>query len=216
MKPMLFNTEMVQAILEGRKTVTRRLIKPQPEGDGTAPEPLKTRPGYWNAWGDDLVYKQPYKIGDVLYVRETWQFIPCIDCGLNDHGACRSAPTTYEDKEAISEGCFVYKEDYPEPERICWHPSIHMPKQAARIFLRVTEIWPDRLQNINSLHAKAEGCEGFVHINPLYGVPETVHNFKALWDSTLKPSDRPIYGWEANPWVWVVGFERVSKEVAEA
>lgn len=195
MKPILFNTEMVRAIIEGRKTITRRLIKPQPAGDDSALE--------------------PYKIGDVLYVRETWAFIPCIDCGLYNHGACRDAPTTYEDKEAISEGCFIYKADYPEPERICWHPSIHMPKQAARVFLRVTEIWPDHLQNINGLHAKAEGCGGFVHINPLYSVPESVHNFKALWDSTLKPSDRPIYGWEANPWVWVVGFERVSKEVAE-
>lgn len=210
MKPILFNTEMVQAILEGRKTVTRRLIKPQPEGDGTAPEPLKTRPGYWNAWGDDLVYKQPYKIGDVLYVRETWQFIPCIDCGLNDHGACRSAPTTYEDKEAISEGCFVYKEDYPEPERICWHPSIHMPKQAARIFLRVTGVRPERLREMVLGDVLMEG------ITETETYEGTWDRWHETWDSTLKPSDRPIYGWEANPWVWVVGFERVSKEVAEA
>ena len=215
MKPILFNTEMVRAILEGRKTVTRRLIKPQPEGDGTAPEPLKTRPGYWNAWGDDLVYKQPYKIGDVLYVRETWQFILCVKCHKYYCGGCKKKPITYESRDAVGEGCFIYKAGYPEPEKISWAPSIHMPKQAARVFLRVTEIWPDRLQNINGLHAKAEGCKGFVHINPLYGVPETVHNFKALWDSTLKPSDRPIYGWEADPWVWVVGFERMSKEVAE-
>lgn len=210
MKPILFNTEMVQAILEGRKTVTRRLIKPQPEGDGTAPEPLKTRPGYWNAWGDDLVYKQPYKIGDVLYVRETWQFIPCIDCGLNDHGACRSAPTTYEDKEAISEGCFVYKEDYPEPERICWHPLIHMPKQAARIFLRVTGVRPERLREMVLGDVLMEG------ITETETYEGTWDRWHETWDSTLKPSDRPIYGWEANPWVWVVGFERVSKEVAEA
>lgn len=210
MKPILFNTEMVRAILEGRKTVTRRLIKPQPEGDGTAPEPLKTRPGYWNAWGDDLVYKQPYKIGDVLYVRETWQFIPCIDCGLNDHGACRSAPTTYEDKEAISEGCFVYKEDYPEPERICWHPSIHMPKQAARIFLRVTGVRPERLREMVLGDVLMEG------ITETETYEGTWDRWHETWDSTLKPSDRPVYGWEANPWVWVVGFERVSKEVAEA
>lgn len=209
MKPILFNTEMVQAILEGRKTVTRRLIKPQPEGDGTAPEPLKTRPGYWNAWGDDLVYKQPYKIGDVLYVRETWAFIPCIDCGLYRHGACRPAPTTYEDKEAISEGCFVYKEDYPEPERICWHPSIHMPKQAARIFLRVTGVRPERLREMVLGDVL---MEGITETETYEGTWDCWHE---IWDSTLKPSDLPIYGWEANPWVWVVGFERVSKEVAE-
>lgn len=209
MKPILFNTEMVQAILEGRKTVTRRVIKPQPEGDGTAPEPLKTRPGYWNAWGDDLVYKQPYKIGDVLYVRETWQFIPCIDCGLNDHGACRSAPMIYEDKEAISEGCFVYKEDYPEPERICWHPSIHMPKQAARIFLRVTGVRPERLREMVLGDVL---MEGITETDTYEGTWDRWHE---TWDSTLKPSDRPIYGWEANPWVWVVGFERVSKEVTK-
>lgn len=215
MKPILFNTEMVQAILEGRKTVTRRVIKPQPEVRPQKMPKNSCYPGGYGVPNSSRIIYCPFEPGDILYVRETWAFVPCIDCGLYRHGACRPAPTTYEDKEAISEGCFVYKEDYPEPERICWHPSIHMPKQAARIFLRVTEIWPDRLQNINGLHAKAEGCGGFVHINPLYGVPETVHNFKALWDSTLKPSDRPIYGWEANPWVWVVGFERVSKEVAK-
>ena len=209
MKPILFNTEMVQAILEGRKTVTRRVIKPQPEGDGTAPKPLKTRPGYWNAWGDDLVYKQPYKIGDILYVRETWAFIPCIDCGLYNHGACRDAPTTYEDKEDISEGCFVYKADYPEPERICWHPSIHMPKQAARIFLRVTGVRPERLREM------VLGDVLMAGITETETYEGTWDRWHETWDSTLKPSDRPIYGWEADPWVWVVGFERMSKEVAE-
>lgn len=188
MKPILFNTEMVQAILEGRKTITRRLIKPQPAGDDSALE--------------------PYKIGDVLYVRETWAFIPCIDCGLYRHGACRDAPTTYEDKEAISEGCFIYKADYPEPERICWHPSIHMPKQAARVFLRVTAIWVEKLKDIN---LDPPGPENEV----IKEGSRYLCDFIALWEKTLKASDRRIYGWDANPYVWRIGFERVSKEVAE-
>ena len=70
MKPILFNTEMVRAILDRRKTVTRRCIKPAPAGDGSKPEPLITRPGYWNTWGDDMVYRQPYKHGDILWVRK--------------------------------------------------------------------------------------------------------------------------------------------------
>ena len=189
MKPMLFNTDMVRSILEGRKSVTRRLVKPQPKGDGSKPEPLITRPEYWNAWGDDNVYRQPFQTGDILWVRETW--------AKNPFGAG-----------------YIYPTDYPGAGQK-WRPSIHMPRDVARIFLRVTNVQVERLQDINGLHAKEEGCEGDVHINPLYGCPETVHNFKTVWDSTIKPKYRTAYGWDANPWVWVIQFERISKEEAE-
>lgn len=210
MKPILFNTEMVQVILEGRKTVTRRLIKPQPEGRPQKMPKNSCYPGGYGVPNSSRIIYCPFEPGDILYVRETWAFIPCIDCGLYRHGACRPEPTTYEDKEAISEGCFVYKEDYPEPERICWHPSIHMPKQAARIFLRVTGVRPERLREMVLGDVLMEG------ITETETYEGTWDRWHETWDSTLKPSDRPIYGWEANPWVWVVGFERVSKEVAEA
>ena len=184
-KPMLFNTDMVRAILEGRKTVTRRAVKPQPQGDGSRPKPLTTRPGYWNSWGDDNVYRQPCQSSDILWVREAW---------------ARSMA-----------GTFMYRADDKAILIDRWRQSIHMPREAARIFLRVTNVQVERLQDINGLHAKEEGCEGYVHINPLYGCPETVHNFRVLWDSTIKPKDLPTYGWEANPWVWVIEFERCNK-----
>lgn len=190
MKPILFNTEMVRAILEGRKSVTRRVVKPQPKGDGSKPEPLITCQEYWNAWGDDNVYRQPFQKGDILWVRETWAKI---------------------------DGDYAYRAADETPggwHLTAWRPSIHMPRDAARIFLRVTNVQVERLQDINGLHAKEEGCEGYVHINPLYGCPETVHNFKTVWNSTIKPKHRTAYGWGANPWVWVIEFERISKEEA--
>lgn len=209
MKPILFNTEMVQAILEGRKTVTRRVIKPQPEGRPQKMPKNSCYPGGYGVPNSSRIIYCPFEPGDILYVRETWAFVPCIDCGLYRHGACRPAPTTYEDKEAISEGCFIYKEDYPERERICWHPSIHMPKQAARIFLRVTGVRPERLREMVLGDVLMEG------ITETETYEGTWDRWHETWDSTLKPSDRPIYGGEADPWVWVVGFERMSKEVAE-
>ena len=190
MKQILFNTENVRALLEGRKTVTRRLVEPQP--------PSKTKTLYqergtniWRTFGMFFwrEFRAPCVPGDILWVREAWA--------------------------KSMAGTFMYRADDKAIMVERWHPPIHMPREAARIFLRVTNVQPERLQDINGLHAKEEGCEGYVHINPLYGCPETVHNFKALWDSTIKPADRPTYGWDANPWVWVIEFERISKEEAE-
>ena len=188
MKPILFNAQMVRAILEGRKTVTRRVVKPQPIA---AVKTLYQKDGtnIWRTYGSDCWYefRAPCVPGDILWVRETWS--------------------------RMETGKYLYKADNEKPiSYLGWRPSIHMPREAARIFLRVTNVQPERLQDINGLHAKEEGCEGYVHINPLYGCPETVHNFKALWDSTIKPADRPTYGWDANPWVWVIEFERINKE----
>lgn len=190
MKPILFNTDMVRAILDGRKTITRRVVKPQPISEVKT---LYRKDGTKNIWrtiGADWWYefRAPYILGDILWVRETW---------------AKSLAGTY-----------MYRADGKAILVDHWRPSIHMPREAARIFLLVTNVQVERLQDINGLHAKEEGCEGYVHINPLYGRPETVHNFKAVWNSTLKPADRTTYGWEANPWVWVIEFERISKERA--
>lgn len=178
MKPILFNTEMVRGVLDGRKTVTRRVVKPQPTGDGSKPEELKTRPGYWNAWGDDNVYRQPYAPGDILWVRETWA--------------------------KSMAGTFMYRADGKAIMVERWHPSIHMPREAARIFLRVTDVRAERLQDINF---DPPGPENQV-------VREGLHylcDFIAVWEGTIKPKDRPTYGWDANPWVWVIEFERIDK-----
>lgn len=186
MKPILFNTEMVRAILEGRKTVTRRVVKPQPAGDGSAPEPLKTRPGYWNSWGDDNVYRPPYQPGDILWVRETW------------------SPVNVRPRR------YIYKADVDRRIGegvglpLCWHPSIHMPREAARIFLRVTGVRVERLQKITYDEAIREGADRGRALN----------NFEWIWNHTIKPADLSAYGWNANPWVWVFDFERISKEEA--
>ena len=201
MKPMLMNTEMVKAILAGRKTVTRRLIKPQPKDKLEFIVAGDTK--YIGKWFDRKnggYWIPPCCCGDVLYVRETF----------------------YKDSKR-----YIYKADYLDNEVfyqngqeiiIKWQPSIHMPKEAARIFLRVTGVRVERLQDITLDDAIAEGCQGkFIGSGECVGagweiLPED--EFADLWDSTIKKSDFDKYGWDANPWVWVIEFERISKEEA--
>lgn len=216
MKPILFNTDMVRAILDGRKTCTRRVVKPQPAPYGLA---HLDDGSFVDANG--RIYEPSYQPGDILYVRETWQFIPCIDCGQYAWGRCNHNAVIYEDKDSISEGCFVYRADYPERERIAWHPSIHMPKEAARLFLRVTAVRVERLQDVTEDQARAEGAEPFCLSTDGENVPDSertwhevgpaLWDFIHIWNSTIKPADRDQYGWDANPWVWVIEFERCVK-----
>lgn len=200
MKPILFNTEMVHAITENRKTTTRRLVKPQPNsyferkffaGEVTEEDLRKS-------------FKPPYEVGDVLYVRETWQFIPCIDCNKEN---CCIQPTPYEDAEMVSEGCYVYREDYPAVDRLYWRPSIHMPKAAARIFLQVDSVKIEKLQQITP-----EGCilEGVEPEAMEIGGEFVRGMFQDIWDGTVKKQEIGTYGWDANPWVWVIKFKRIT------
>ncbi|MCI5902333.1 MAG: hypothetical protein MRZ74_07380 [Blautia sp.] len=215
-KPILFNTDMVRVILDGRKTETRRAIKLKYDNthheiktdkygtrlieiqDDVKGETFGIREDgtSWRKIRPYIEPKPPYKKGDILYVRETWEIIPCIDC-RQDGLPCIFEKIEYEDKYAITEGCFVYRADYPDPEKIVWYPSIHMPKQAARIFLRVTGAWVERLQDIDDNGVMAEGLE--------IGDP-----FDDLWNSTIKKKDMDKYGWDANPWVWAIEFERLE------
>ena len=188
MKPILFNTEMVRAILEGRKTVTRRVVKPRPER-ALIPIPDEK---YWLGCfaGDDKcrAIKPPYQPGNIMYVRETW---------------ARSMAGTY-----------LYRATDTPLIHSGWHPSIHMPREAARIFLRVMDVMVERLHDINErgpLSAASEGFTNDIDLRGGTGKSATKH-FAECWDSTIKPKERAIYGWEANPWVWVIEFERISKE----
>lgn len=204
MKPILFNTQMVKAILEGWKTVTRRVIKPQPYSQVfTKAVGLS---GFFVTQGGSLYIPQ-YQPGDILYVRETWQFFPCIDCVKS---MCDTTPQTYEDSDSVTEGCWIYRADYTESDqkRVCWHPSIHMPKEAARIFLRVKDVRAEPLKNIKYFDCLAEG------IPYRQMEDDIIRDFAELWDSTIKPADRASYGWEANPWVWVIEFEQISRKEA--
>lgn len=174
MMPILFNTGMVKAILEGRKTVTRRILKPGQDGHICGMRP-------------------PCEVGDILYVRETWRFVPCNDCKLSRDYPC-SAPTAMHDNGAgEAEGCFDYKAS-AAGDSARWYPSIHMPKKAARIFLKVKSVRAERLQEITDADAKAEGVADR-------------KAFAVLWDTTIKKADREVCGWAANPWVWVVEYE---------
>jgi hypothetical protein len=209
-KPIIFSTPMVKAILDGTKTMTRRVIKPQP------PESVEHFV-YYVTVSDDGIYegmnnkigypickiKQKHNVGDILWVRETYTKV-------DDH--------------------YVYLADYPLEIYPCkMKPSIFMPKEAARIFLKVKSVSIERLQDITEKDAKVEGVTPCFWFQP-YGKSdeESIHftkpgneqwqqdiTYKAaffnLWESL---NAKRGYSWETNPWVWVYEFERTSKQDA--
>ena len=195
MKPILFNTEMVRAILDGRKTQTRRVVKSLDRLSFYRAEPSEDAYealGKWDffyGWLEGGVMfdacasvKAPYSIGDILWVRETWNH---VKFGLGDwHYEYRA---DYDETSKWRNGSF--------PQ---WRPSIHMPRDAARIFLRVTDVRVERLQDIDDDGVVAEGLEIGAQI-------------EELWNRTLSKSSRAMFGWDANPWVWVIEFERCNK-----
>ena len=209
-KPILFNTEMVRAIMDGRKTCTRRICKDANEC--TMPDME-----FYNA--DKRTYavhnfadkKHTEKLniverncpicpGDILYVRETWGY----PISLNS------------DKQYVFRADKIAESGFKNDSHI-WHPSIHMPKKAARIWLKVTDVRVERLQEITENGAEAEGAidnRGFIHspedeYDRIYTARE---HFIGIWDRTIKKSDLGIYGWDANPWVFVIEFERCEPQ----
>lgn len=250
MKPILFNTEMVMAILNGRKTATRRVVKPIPPenarleliGDRRHAMDLSIEiPGP----DDHRIYTPPYLPGDILYVREKF----ACD-GFNGYEFTYVYWTDVDDCGRVVWGDDEKGEWAPSSD-YRWRPSIHMPKEAARIFLRVTDVRLERLQDITVDGINSEGVD--VEPPPICrkGDPTeseraafaklTVQKqdeyistlarhtymgwckyaddlfvaWKNLWDSTIKPADIPFYGWDANPWVWVIEFERCEKPKEE-
>lgn len=206
--PILFNTDMVRAILDGRKTVTRRLVKKSQCMLLHKKEPSKLKQ-------DDLyapfevmtvteqikrMYKPPYEPGDLLYVRETWAY------------------------HENAEGGMIFKARCPEKlaKTKKWRPSIHMPKEAARIWLKVKDVKVERIKDITEEQSMKEGfsgircsCGGTAYActdcyNSGWIEPPFV-DFMYTWDSTIKKADLDRYGWDANPWVWVIEFERCEK-----
>ena len=226
-KPILFNTEMVRAILDERKSCTRRLVKPQPKSklcytfagsdSGTWGYPNRTAHEIWGEefkLPNDITEKElskrwnpPYQTDDILYVRET--------CGIsNMKDESKMSYIVYRaSEEQENEGCREVHlpdkkfekmyESMAESEQE-WHPSIHMPKEAARIWLKVTDVRVERLQEITEVQAQAEGCNSGL----LTGACTARGQFEDLWNTTIKKSDLDRYGWDANPWVWVIEFER--------
>lgn len=216
--PILFNTDMVQAILDRRKTVTRRLVKKRQCMllDRKEPHELDRKYAPYDSMTDTelmaCTYRPPHQKGDILYVRETWAFSICITC--MHEGACNINPVEYDDGDSISEGCFLYRAECAPATHI-WKPSIHMPKQAARIWLKVTDVRVERLQDMNTGDFLAEGV---VIRSEVFNDPENAYwqakrEFVHIWDATVKEAEKDRYGWDANPWVWVIEFERCKKPV---
>ena len=199
-KPILFNTEMVRAILDGRKTCTRRICKDANEC--TVPDMEFYNADRRTYAVHNFVDKEhteqlstaertcPICTGDILYVRETW----------------KEAPKGY-----------YYYEDWQRndiADVTKWKPSIHMPKEATRIWLKVTDVRVERLQDITSEQISREGVE--VEYPHVLNGEEKRYAFSTLWNSTIKKSDLNRYGWDANPWVWVIEFERCEKPEIES
>ena len=194
MSPILFNTEMTQAILEDRKSVIRRVIKPQPKS------PVVCSFGEWQETvpcaNGVRVFPVPYRPGDVLYVRETYKTLPVKPDG------------TLSGLDPV----FYYRADgdlAPVGWRRHWTPSIHMPKEAARIFLQVKGVRIERLQDMTQKDAEQEGMRETQDPKTKF-TSSPLLCFYEGWKKTLKPEERDTYGWDANPWVWVIEFERID------
>lgn len=207
--PILFNTEMVRAILDGRKTCTRRLVKTRRKDACGFYVTRKTDSSFAGIYEYDEnesmfdnPLEPPYQPGDILYVRETWM--------------------DYAGRTMYRADCDKYRLESLKLAEFSWKPSIHMPKEAARIWLKVTNVSAERLQDITENGAKAEDAKQcYEQINTVEDKPVTylaedgkgyyVLGFKSVWNSTIKKSDLDRYGWDANPWVWVIEFERCEK-----
>lgn len=105
----------------------------------------------------------------------------------------------------------MYRADHPRPERVSWSPSIHMPKEAARIWLKVKAVRVERLQEIDGQEVLKEGINSHVHPKANYFDMNQREMFENIWNSTVKKTDIDRYGWNVNPWVWVMEFERCGK-----
>ncbi len=212
MKPILFNTEMVRAILDGRKTVTRRTVSKGKSNplyhnrekfykvvDHLNNDYKNWYAGFYNDNDifydptegrqiDAIYFKAPYKVNDILYVRETWR----------EHIRPLGSPKSYGYRAATDDRVACLFD---------WKPSIHMPKEAARIFLKVTGVRVERLQDITEEQAAAEGCNSGLLTGPCTARGQ----FENLWNSTIKKDQLQYYGWDANPYVWGIEFEVIDK-----
>ena len=237
--PILFNTEMVRAILDGRKTCTRRLVKPQPKSklcytfagsdSDTWGYPNRTAHEIWgeefklpNDITEEELSKQwnpPYQTDDILYVRETWQcwrahrYEATADIRFRAGGddvRLQFANGNTDSINRLDYDTFVHKWFSHNGE---WKPSLFMPKEAARIWLNVTDVRVERLRDITPEQIGREGVE--VEYPHVLNGEEKRYAFSTLWNSTIKKSNLNRYGWDANPWVWVIEFEWRDKPESE-
>lgn len=216
-RPILFSGEMVRAILSGNKMQTRRIVKPQPPSNVESATHNNARDA-WFWWDNGLTgdkFACPYgKVGDRLWVRETWRPTysdgpagrqPFIDFKAGpeikgiDYGY---VPREYVDGkwQSCEERIYNMLPGYPR-----WRPSIHMPRWACRLLLEVVSVRVERLQNISEADAIAEGCVAS-DSDGKFSVPGPVYRYEQLWDS-INGKKHP---WASNPWVWVIEFKAVN------
>lgn len=202
-RPILFNADMVRAVLDGRKTQTRRIMREQPEV--IPKEDELGKPGFWIPFNagktmvrnDDMHIACPFGLkGDRLWVRETFRVHSrATDVATLVYKASEQQSWTQQTHRVPIEKC-------NKPAVVDkWTPSIHMPRWASRITLEITGVRVERLQSITEEDAKAEGVKTECSV---IGDRHFL-GFRSLWKS--------IYGddsWQANPWVWVVEFKRVE------
>lgn len=212
---------MAQAILDGRKTVTRRPIKPQPNGAHMVldcNEKERTfefmcgsyKNGIFRDWSEMI--GAPYWPGDVLWVRE--QFYVDYLSNIPGTGRVRYEDGTYMDIAFDVTRYGLMRRIQLRPGLV---PAASMPLEAARIFLRVTDIHPERLNAMILEDVEKEGLELLDDniLNLSCMSDELWNRWINTWNSTIKPADLSTYGWDANPWVWVIQFERISEGEAK-
>lgn len=196
-RPILFSGSMVRAILNGQKTVTRRVVKSDWIQSDRAP--LETSTGVFHFWcsGEHVC---PYGLpGDRLWVREAWAADAQVDA-VAPRDLSQGEPILYPSDGAIRQtGCAMVSQGKGRP-------SIHMPRWASRILLEITAVHVERLQDITEQQALAEGVLSCQHdLDPDGNCYSPVELFSILWSSI-----NGTESWLANPWVWVVEFERLE------
>jgi hypothetical protein len=229
-RPILFSGPMVRAILEGRKTQTRRILKPTPIGSalvidsGVYPDRYN-KSDEWAFWLPDnrmtepRTWRCPYGVpGDRLWVRETWApvwdcpALPCCEESESFDVNHRRVAYRATEPNALEDYACSFNCDHDEPGCAPWRPSIHMYRKDSRITLDVAGVRVERLQDISEGDAKAEGVGAapFCKAGRRAGL-EHVEAFEDLWGSI-----NGAESWAANPWVWVVEFRRVAQEARAA
>lgn len=209
-KPILFSTEMVQSILDGRKTQTRRVIKEKMSSDVMQYATENNKETF-----DFISRNAPIKFNDILWVRETFEYFAT---NWNPHDKLeKSSQVTFNykasDRQFLNEvdvmGELAYKALYHIEKNLGFKPSIHMPKDAARIFLKVTDVRCERLNEISCSDCKAEGVFYEKHENEDVDDVLALEAFMKLWDRI----NGKTIPWESNPWVWVYTFEKIEKPI---
>lgn len=219
-KPEFFNYDMTRAILEGRKTATRRLVKQKGykiQGLFSS-APLKEYGYVFSALNlrtekEERITLYPRHLpGDIIYVRENFSFASKLSDICDNDGPIYMSDFSPSDLAELKDKNFK------------WKPSIHMPKECARLFLCVKTVSAERLRDITEEGAASEGISAYDLGNLVTGYASSLFSnvfydtatdaFASLWNSMIEPTSYPVYGWLANPMVWAYEFEVISREEA--